>query len=88
MNAFHGTPLDTMLRTLGITHVVLTGVHTNHAVNTTARAAADLGYTPILVTDATASTTADNHRGDLRYSFADIAELHDTAAVVAALSGT
>jgi nicotinamidase-related amidase len=87
MNAFHGTALDTMLRNLGITHIVLTGVHTNHAVNTTARAAADAGYTPILVTDATASTTADAHRGDLRYGFADIAELHDTTTVVTALTG-
>lgn len=86
MSAFQGTALDTILRTLGITHVVLTGVHTNHAVNTTARVAADLGYTPVLVSDATASTTAEAHAGDLRYGFADIATIHDTASVIDALT--
>lgn len=86
MSAFHGTALDTVLRTVGVTHVVLTGVHTNHAVNTTARVAADLGYTPIVVTDATASTTAEAHRGDLCYGFTDIAELHDSRSVIEALT--
>lgn len=86
MSAFHGTALDTILRNKGITHLVHTDVHTNHAVNTTARVATDLGYTPIVVSDATASTSADAHRGDLLYSFADISELHDPSAVVAALA--
>lgn len=86
MSAFHGTPLDTVLRQTERTHLLLTGVHTNHAVGTTARDAADLGYTPIVVSDATASTTADTHAADLRYGFADIAPVVDTSAVLASLN--
>ncbi|WP_265521331.1 cysteine hydrolase family protein [Oerskovia flava] len=86
MSAFHGSPLDTILRNLDITHLILTWVHTNRSVNTTARVAADLGYTPILVSDATASTTAEAHTGDLRYRFADIATIHDTTTVTGALT--
>jgi len=86
MSAFLGTALDTILRNLGLTHLVLTGVHTNHAVGTTARVAADLGYTPILVGDATASTSAEAHAADLAYGFADIAPVVDTETVVGALT--
>ncbi|GGM62251.1 cysteine hydrolase [Microbacterium saperdae] len=85
MSAFHDTALDTILRCAGKTHLVLTGVHTNHAVGTTARDAADLGYTPLVVSDATASTTADAHAADLLYGFADIAPVIETNAVLAAL---
>lgn len=86
MSAFHDTDLDAILRGSGRTHLVLTGVHTNHAVGTTARHAADLGYTPIIVSDATASTTPRAHAGDLEFGFADIAPVVDTRAVLTALA--
>ncbi|MGW4230429.1 cysteine hydrolase [Streptomyces sp. NPDC004980] len=50
MSAFHGAPLDAILRNLGSQNLILTGVHTNHDVGTTARVAADLGYTPTIAT--------------------------------------
>lgn len=86
MSSFHGTPLDTILRNLGITHLVITGVHTSHAVGTTARVAADLGYTPIVVSDATAAMNADMHAADLTTGFDEIAIIADTETVRAALT--
>ncbi|MER6170382.1 isochorismatase family protein [Streptosporangium sp. NPDC001681] len=59
-----------------------------HAVGTTARTAADLGYTPIVISDATASTTPEAHAADLKYGFADIAPTVDTETIISALSPT
>jgi biuret amidohydrolase len=52
MSAFEGTPLDIALRDCGITTVVLVGVATEIGIEPTVRHAADLGYIPVVVTDA------------------------------------
>jgi nicotinamidase-related amidase len=52
MSAFEGTPLDIALRDCGITTVVILGVATEIGIEPTVRHAADLGYIPVLVTDA------------------------------------
>jgi nicotinamidase-related amidase len=52
MSAFEGTPLNIALRDCGINAVVLVGVATEIGIEPTVRHAADLGYLPIVVTDA------------------------------------
>jgi biuret amidohydrolase len=52
MSAFEGTPLNIALRDCGITTVVIVGVATEIGIEPTVRHAADLGYIPVLVTDA------------------------------------
>lgn len=52
MSAFEGTWLDIALRDCGITTVAVVGVATEIGIEPTARHAADLGYVPVLVTDA------------------------------------
>jgi nicotinamidase-related amidase len=52
MSAFEGTPLDIALRDCGISTVVIVGVATEIGIEPTVRHAADLGYIPVLVTDA------------------------------------
>ncbi|HEU4325787.1 MAG TPA: cysteine hydrolase [Roseiflexaceae bacterium] len=52
MSAFEGTPLNIALRDCGITSVLLVGVATEIGIEPTVRHAVDLGYIPILVTDA------------------------------------
>ena len=52
MSAFEGTPLDTVLRDCGVTAVAVVGVALEIGVEPTVRHAADLGYIPIVVTDA------------------------------------
>ncbi len=52
MSAFEGTFLNIALRDCGLNALALIGVATEIGIEPTARHAADLGYIPILVTDA------------------------------------
>ncbi len=54
-SAFIGTDLEERLRRQGVTSVVITGLTTNHCVETTARMAGNLGFDTIFVSDATAT---------------------------------
>jgi biuret amidohydrolase len=51
-SAFEGTPLDIALRDCGINSFILVGVATEIGLEPTVRHGCDLGYIPILVTDA------------------------------------
>src|SRR3954454_2560098 len=52
MSAFEGTPLNIALRDCGINAFVIVGVAMEVGIEPTARHAADLGYIPVIVTDA------------------------------------
>jgi nicotinamidase-related amidase len=52
MSAFEGTPLDIALRDCGINRLIVVGVATEIGIEPTIRHAADLGYIPVVVTDA------------------------------------
>ncbi len=52
MSAFEGTPLDIALRDCGINSFIIVGVATEIGIAPTVRHGADLGYIPIVVTDA------------------------------------
>jgi nicotinamidase-related amidase len=52
MSAFEGTWLDFALRDCGINAFIVVGVATEIGIEPTARHGADLGYIPLLVTDA------------------------------------
>jgi len=52
MSAFEGTPLDITLRDCGINAFLIVGVATEVGIEPTVRHGADLGYIPIIVTDA------------------------------------
>ncbi len=52
MSAFAATPLDIALRDLGIDTVIIAGIALEVGIEPTVRHAVDLGYLPIMVTDA------------------------------------
>ena len=52
MSAFEGTPLDIALRDCGVSSFIIVGVATEIGIEPTVRHGADLGYIPVLVTDA------------------------------------
>ena len=52
MSAFEGTYLATALRDCAVTSVVVCGIATEIGIEPTVRHAADLGFVPLLVTDA------------------------------------
>lgn len=57
--AFNSSPLDEVLREMGVDSLVITGVATNLCVEGTARDASDRSYNCILVSDGTATFDAD-----------------------------
>jgi ureidoacrylate peracid hydrolase len=52
-SGFHGTTLDSQLRTRGVQYLFMTGIATNVCVESTLRHGYFLDYWPLLITDAT-----------------------------------
>ncbi|MFF7187535.1 isochorismatase family protein [Streptomyces sp. NPDC008222] len=69
IGGFHGTQLDEHLRQRGVTTLVFGGIATNLGVESTARAAADLGYALVFVEDAMAAFTTAEHEASVRLDF-------------------
>src|SRR5690606_32306350 len=61
-SAFHGTPLDFLLRGDGVDLLVIVGVVTEGCVASTTRDAESYGYIPVVVSDAVSSS--DQHLHD------------------------
>uniref|UniRef100_A0A942SZ18 Cysteine hydrolase n=1 Tax=Neobacillus citreus TaxID=2833578 RepID=A0A942SZ18_9BACI len=64
--SFYATDLDLLLRTAGITHLVLTGITTDVCVHTTMRDANDRGYECLILSDCTGATDPGNHEAALK----------------------
>lgn len=80
-NAFRDTPLQAQLREAGVGEIVVAGMMTHMCIDTSVRAAADLGFGCLLAADACA-TRALNWQGQ------SIEAAAVQAAYLAALSGS
>ncbi len=86
-SAFHGTYLDTALRTRGADTIVLVGGSTDVGIAATAFAARDLDYNLVIVSDACTSPERDNHEQLMRRVFPRMARVRTTDQVIAMLGG-
>ena len=64
--AFNSSSIELVLRQLGVSNLVITGISTNCCVETTARDAADRGFGCVIVDEATADYDQDAHDAALR----------------------
>ncbi|WP_427896339.1 isochorismatase family protein [Kribbella sp. GL6] len=69
IGAFGRTALDAELQSRGIANVVLAGIATNFGVESTGRAASDLGYETVFLTDAMTGLDGDAHAFAVSYAF-------------------
>ena len=83
-SAFYATRLDFLLTRLYVTRLLICGVGSNGAVETTLRDAQLRDYDMILVTDCTSGFRADLHELSMK-SMATLARLLDSKAVIASL---
>lgn len=87
MSAFEGNPLTTALRDCGIVSVALVGVALEVGIEPSVRHAADLGFIPIVITDACGAGHADAAKRSIEsLKFAGDAVFTDVAAISALLS--
>ncbi|MFT4029077.1 MAG: isochorismatase family cysteine hydrolase [Protaetiibacter sp.] len=85
-SAFAGTALKDELEARGVTQLVLTGVATSFGVESTARAAYDLGYNVTIVTDAITDRIPEAHERSVAGVFRILGETGATDDVIALLT--
>ncbi|MFD5322512.1 isochorismatase family protein [Streptomyces sp. NPDC127092] len=81
IGGFQGTGLHDLLRKHGATTLVFGGIATNLGVESTARAAADLGYELVFAEDAMTALTADEHRASVQLDFPRLGTVAPAAAI-------
>ena len=86
MSAFEGTPLDIVLRDCGLSAFAVVGVATEIGIEPTVRHGADLGYIPVVVTDACGAGHEEAAKRSLDgLAFSGDAILTDTATLAGLL---
>jgi len=82
---FSNTPLDTILRNMGVTTCVACGVTTCVCVSTTIRGGVEYNYRMIVVSDAVAEVDRTTHEAELRTMARIFADLKTTEEVMGML---
>jgi ureidoacrylate peracid hydrolase len=84
---FANTQLDTVLRNLGVTTCVVTGVTTCVCVSNTVRGGVEQNYRTILVSDAVAEVSRETHESELKTMGRIFADVKTTDEVLVMLDG-
>ena len=86
--AFPTTDIEQTLCDLGITQVVLAGISTTSAVESTARQAFEAGFNVTLATDAMMDMNPEAHAAALKFTFPRLGETGTAADIIALLDTT
>jgi nicotinamidase-related amidase len=82
LDTFASTNLDFILRSKGITTIVLGGFLTNCCVESTMRSGYENGYQVITLTDCTAATSVPEHENAISYDYPMFSKPMSAAEVV------
>jgi nicotinamidase-related amidase len=85
VGAFQGTALDAGLRRGNVTQIFLAGISTSSGVESTGRAAFDLGYNVVYISDAMTDRTEEGHRHSVEKVFPRFGQVETAANVLKAL---
>lgn len=85
--AFTGTNLHERLLDLEVTEVVVAGIATSYGVESTARAAYDLGYHVVIAVDAVTDVSIEGHEHSLTRVYPALGELGTVEEIVGLLDG-
>jgi nicotinamidase-related amidase len=87
LDAFGSTNLDFVLRSKGITTVILAGFLTNCCVESTMRSAYERGFEVITLTDVVAATSQEEHDNAIKYDYPMFSKPMTAAECLAVLAG-
>jgi nicotinamidase-related amidase len=85
-NGFLETPLESMLRAMGVTWFIACGLSTECCVESTVRGGFELGFRAVVAADACAAWPPELHTGALRSMAANYALVSNVDGIVAALA--
>lgn len=85
-SAFGQTELNAILRERGVETIVLAGISTNFAVESTARHAVALGFQVVVAENACSSFSAEAHRFAMETIFPLIARVRTTEEIIYAIA--
>jgi ureidoacrylate peracid hydrolase len=83
LDTFASTNLDFILRSKGITTIILGGFLTNCCVESTMRSGYENGYQVITLTDCTAATSVPEHENAISYDYPMFSKPLSAAEVIA-----
>lgn len=83
---FHGTDLDPLLRSLGVSRLVVAGVSLNVGIPGLVVGAVDRGYEVTVASDATVGVPVDYGDAVLRHSLSALARLSSVASLISSWS--
>jgi len=81
-SAFYNTDLDSILKKLNVTGIVLAGIATSIGVEATARAASERGYNITFAKDAMTDLNDKPHENSLTFIFPRLGEIDNTEVIV------
>jgi len=86
-SGFHQTPLESVLKSLGITTIVIAGTMTNYCCGATAREAFWRGFDVVFGSDINSTDDRELHDAEIRTLRRGFARIASAAEIIAAIAG-